>query len=182
MAAKKATKKRTTTKAAKARTKSPAKRPTRPLKVGDLAPDFALMDQSGHTTMLSDFRGRRVLLYFYPRADTPGCTVQSCSVRDARKSLARNSVDVLGISPDLPGAQSKFDKKFSLGFPLLSDSDRSIAAKYGAWGEKTMYGKKVMGIIRSSFLVGPDGILLGAWNGVKPDETVPKAKAVLGLK
>lgn len=152
------------------------------LKVGDVAPEFALLDQSGKTTTLSDFRGRSVLLYFYPRADTPGCTVQSCSVRDARKALARKAVDVLGISPDLPGAQSKFDVKFGLGFPLLSDPDRRIAAKYGAWGEKTMYGRKVMGIIRSSFLIGPDGTILGAWNGVRPDETVPKAKAALGLK
>lgn len=145
------------------------------LQPGDAAPDLALEDQSGNTVRLSDFTGRRVLVYFYPKADTPGCTTQSCSLRDHRQDLAGLDVDVLGISPDRPDEQAAFDRKYSLGFPLLSDPDHAVAEAWGTWGEKTAYGKTSMGIIRSSFLVGPDGRIERAWYRVKPEDTVPNA-------
>jgi peroxiredoxin Q/BCP len=150
------------------------------LQVGDPAPEFALTDQEGKLVKLGDFRGKKLLLYFYPKADTPGCTKQACSIRDAQAELADLGVAALGISPDKPAAQQKFDHKYGLGFPLLSDPDHAAAEAYGAWGEKTLYGKKSLGIIRSSFLVDEHGKILGAWYGVKPEDTVPKAKAALG--
>src|SRR5437879_3267475 len=111
------------------------------LQPGDPAPGFALPDQHGKTVRLSDLRGRRVVLYFYPKADTPGCTTQACSLRDARPDLERAEAVVLGISPDKPSAQARFDEKYTLGFPLLSDPDHATAEAYGAWGERSMYGK-----------------------------------------
>ncbi|NCQ31867.1 MAG: thioredoxin-dependent thiol peroxidase [Armatimonadetes bacterium] len=149
------------------------------LKVGDSAPAFTLPDQEGNMVKLSDFKGRKVLLYFYPKADTPGCTTQSCSVRDAAGELEQLGVARLGLSPDQPDRQRKFDDKYSLGFPLLSDADHAVAEAYGAWGEKTMYGKTNMGIIRSSFLVDEEGKLAGAWYKVKPEATVPNAVEAL---
>jgi peroxiredoxin Q/BCP len=145
------------------------------LAAGDGAPEFALPDQAGNTVKLSDLRGQRVLLYFYPEADTPGCTIQSCAVRDARAEFDGLDVDVLGISPSPVDAQARFDSKFSLGFPLLSDPDHEIADAYGAWGERSRGGKTSMGIIRSSFLIGADGRVEGAWYRVSPEDTVPKA-------
>ena len=147
---------------------------------GDEAPSFSLPDQNGHTVALTDFKGRKVLVYFYPEADTPGCTVQSCSVRDHRQDLANLGVDVVGISPDAPEDQKRFDEKYGLGFPLLGDEKRDTIEAYGVWGEKTYSGRKYEGIIRSSFLIGEDGKVLEAWYGVKPDQTVPKAQAALG--
>jgi peroxiredoxin Q/BCP len=149
------------------------------LEKGQKAPDFSLMDQNGKTVKLSDFRGRKVLLYFYPKADTPGCTKQSCSVRDARQDLKRLSVDVLGISPDPIEDQKKFDAKHSLGFPLLADTDHAVSDAYGVWGDKSMYGKLFHGVARSSFLIGEDGEILRVWYKVKPEDTVPKAKEAL---
>jgi thioredoxin-dependent peroxiredoxin len=149
------------------------------LQAGDAAPDLALQDQSGNTVRLSDFAGRRVLVYFYPKADTPGCTAQSCSLRDHRQDLAGLDVEVLGISPDRPDEQAAFDRKYSLGFPLLSDPDHAVAEAWGTWGEKTAYGTTTMGIVRSSFLVGPDGRIERAWYRVKPEDTVPKALEAL---
>ena len=146
---------------------------------GQKAPDFSLPDQNGRVVKLSDFRGRRVLLYFYPKADTPGCTTQSCAVRDARQDLKKLKVDVLGMSPDAPADQKKFDEKYSLGFPLLADTAHAAAEAYGVWGEKTNYGKTYLGIIRSSFLVDENGVVLRAWYKVKPEETVPKAREAL---
>jgi peroxiredoxin Q/BCP len=150
------------------------------LNIGDTAPDFALVDQEDKTVKVSDFKGQKLLLYFYPKADTPGCTKQACQIRDARTELAELGVAALGISPDKPGAQKKFDGKYGLGFPLLSDPDHAAAQSYGTWGEKTMYGKKSMGIIRSSFLIDEKGKILGAWYKVKPEDTVPLAKKILG--
>ncbi len=149
------------------------------LRPGDPAPDFVLLDQAGTTVRLSDFAGRRVLVYFYPKADTPGCTTQSCSVRDHRQDLSGLDVEVLGISPDQPDDQAAFDRKYSLGFPLLSDPAHAVAEAWGVWGEKTAYGKTSMGIIRSSFLVGPDGRIERAWYRVKPEDTVSNALAAL---
>jgi peroxiredoxin Q/BCP len=146
---------------------------------GDLAPTFALQDQDGSTVRLEDFRGRTLLIYFYPKADTPGCTTQSCAVRDAREDLKASGVDVVGISPDGPGEQAKFDQKYGLGFPLLADTDHVVAEAYGVWGEKVNYGKTYMGIIRSSFVVGPDGTIVAAFYKVSPADTVPKARAAL---
>ena len=110
------------------------------LKAGDPAPDFALEDQHGNTVKLPDFRGRKVLVYFFPRADTPGCTQQSCGLRDVRDQIGDTAI--VGISPDKPAAQKKFDTKYGLGFTLLADEDHAVAEAFGAWGEKSMYGKK----------------------------------------
>jgi peroxiredoxin Q/BCP len=149
------------------------------LERGDAAPSFDLLDQSGKTVSLADFAGRKLLVYFYPKADTPGCTTQSCAVRDAREDLSSLGVDVVGISPDKPEAQSKFDQKFGLGFPLLADTDHAVAESYGVWGEKINYGKKYFGIIRSSFLIDEDGRIEQAWYKVSPKDTVPKARKAL---
>ncbi len=149
------------------------------LNPGEPAPDFELENQEGRKIKLSDFRGRKVLLYFYPKADTPGCTKQACAIRDARAELAGLGVASLGISPDRPAAQQKFDNKYGLGFPLLSDPDHAVASAYGAWGEKSRYGRTVKGIIRSSFLIDENGRIIRAWYQVKPEETVPKALEAL---
>jgi peroxiredoxin Q/BCP len=146
---------------------------------GDPAPPFSLLDQEGETVSLSDFAGRKLLVYFYPAADTPGCTTQSCAVRDAREDLSSLGVDVVGISPDVPEDQMKFDQKFGLGFPLLADTDHAIADAYGVWGEKMNYGKTYMGIIRSSFLIDEDGRIEQAWYKVSPKDTVPNAQKAL---
>ena len=149
------------------------------LSVGDQAPDFELPNQNGQLVRLADFKGKKVLLYFYPKADTPGCTKQANSVKESRAALSGVGVEVLGISPDPPAKQKKFDEKYDLGFFLLSDSEHRVAEAYGAWGEKNMYGKKVEGIIRSSFLVDEEGRLLQVAYKVKPEDTVPKARAAL---
>jgi peroxiredoxin Q/BCP len=128
---------------------------------------------------LDDFRGRKLLVYFYPEADTPGCTTQSCDVRDHRSELAGLGVDVVGISPDEPAKQLAFDEKYSLGFPLLADTDHAVADAWGTWGEKQLYGKTYIGITRSSFLIDEDGVVERAWYRVKADQTVPKAKDAL---
>lgn len=150
------------------------------LEPGDPAPPFALPDQHGNTVRLEDLRGRKVLVYFYPEADTPGCTTQSCDLRDHRQDLAGVGAEVVGISPDQPEAQLAFDGKYDLGFPLLSDPDHSVAEAWGAWGEKTRKGKTSVGIIRSSFLVDEEGRIERAWYGVRPEDTMPNALAALG--
>ena len=149
------------------------------LKRGEPAPDFELADQNGATVKLSDYSGKKVLVYFYPRADTPGCTKQACSVRDNMATLGSLGITVLGISPDPPSRQKKFDEKYGLGFPLLSDPEPRTAEAYGVWGEKSMYGKKLFGIVRSSFLVDGDGKIIDRWYKVKPLDTVQKAMAAL---
>jgi thioredoxin-dependent peroxiredoxin len=151
------------------------------LEPGDPASPFTLLDQHGDPVSLEDLRGRKVLVYFYPEADTPGCTTQSCDLRDHRHDLAGIGAEVVGISPDQPQDQLAFDLKYDLGFPLLSDPEHSVAEAWGAWGEKTRNGKTYEGIIRSSFLVDEDGRIERAWYGVKPEDTVPNALAELGV-
>lgn len=146
---------------------------------GDPAPPFELLDQRGSSVRIEDFRGRRLLVYFYPEADTPNCTVQSCSVRDHRTKLSGIGADVVGISPDEPGKQLAFDEKYDLGFPLLADVDHATAEAWGTWGEKTRDGRTFMGIIRSSFLVDPEGRIERAWYDVTAEDTVPNALAAL---
>lgn len=146
------------------------------LEPGDAAPPFELADQHGKPVRLADLRGRKVLVYFYPEADTPGCTAQSCSLRDHRQDLAGIGTEVIGISPDMPDKQMAFDRKYGLGFPLLSDPHHHVAEAWGAWGERKRGG---VGIIRSSFLVDEEGRIERAWYGVTPRDTVPNALAAL---
>ncbi len=143
------------------------------LKTGTNAPDFTLLDQGSNKVSLSDYKGSKVLIYFYPRANTPGCTKQSCQVSQSLEQLAKAGIKALGISPDTPEKQAKFDEKYSLGFPLLCDTDNEVAKAYGAYGEKVSFGQKKMGIIRSSFLIDENGIVLDAWYKVSPESTVP---------
>lgn len=150
------------------------------LKPGEPAPLFDLLDQQGQAVKLTDFKGKKVLLFFYPKALTSGCTKQACSIRDARSELADLGVVGLGISPDPVDLQNKFDTKHSLGFPLLSDLDHAVADSYGVWGEKSMYGKKYEGIIRSAFLIDENSMIIQAWYKVSPEQTVPKAREALG--
>lgn len=149
------------------------------LTAGDDAPQFELLDQDSQPVKLSDFAGSKVLVYFYPKADTPGCTKQSCAVRDALDELSHHGVKVVGISPDPVSKQAKFDEKYSLGFPLLSDPDHEAAEAFGVWAQRSMYGNKFMGILRSSFLIDEEGRVIDAWYKVGPGETVPKAQAAL---
>jgi peroxiredoxin Q/BCP len=150
-----------------------------PLAPGDKAPDFTLLDQDGEEVSLGGYKGRKVLLYFYPKADTPGCTAQSCGLRDARPQVGDTAI--LGVSPDAPGKQKKFDVKYGLGFPLLADEDHAVADSYGVWGEKTNYGKTYMGINRAAFLIDEDGNIAEAWYKVSPaDTTTNLLKALEG--
>ncbi len=142
------------------------------LKAGDKAPLFTLENQRGEKVRLSSFKGKSVVIYFYPKADTPGCTTQSCALRDASDDFAGLDAVVLGISPDAPNRLLKFDDKYSLGFELLADEDHAVAEAWGVWGEKSMYGKKYMGIIRSAFVVDPKGKVAGVFYKVSPKDTV----------
>jgi peroxiredoxin Q/BCP len=140
-----------------------------PLQPGDKAPDFSLLDQSGSPVKLSDFKGRKVLVFFYPKADTGGCTAQACGLRDVAGDVGDTAI--VGISPDAPSKQAKWDAKHGLGFPLLADEDHAVAEAYGTWGEKSMYGKKYFGIVRSAFLVDEKGRIAEAWYKVSPKDT-----------
>ena len=152
------------------------------LQVGDAAPDFTLTDQDGQAVSLKSFRGQNVVIFFYPKALTPGCTTQACELRDAAPGLAGQNTAVFGISPDKPELQKKFDAKHGLGYPLLADTDHSVAEAFGVWGEKINYGKRYMGIIRSAFVVDAAGKIAAAFYKVSPKDTVPKAtKALLEL-
>ena len=137
------------------------------LSVGDKAPAFSLSDDSGNTVSLSDYAGQRVVVYFYPRANTPGCTKEACDFRDSLEQLNGMNIAVVGISPDKPEALAKFREDHELNFPLLSDPDKEVMTAYGAFGEKKNYGKIVQGVIRSTFLVGADGTIESAQYNVK---------------
>jgi peroxiredoxin Q/BCP len=140
------------------------------LEVGDQAPDFTLPDQHGDPVSLSGLRGKTVVLYFYPKADTPGCTAQACGVRDHRADYEGADAVVLGVSPDPVKRVAKFDDKYGLGFPLLADEDHAVAEAYGVWVEKSMYGRKYMGNERTTFVIGPDGVIKDVFRSVKPAE------------
>jgi thioredoxin-dependent peroxiredoxin len=135
---------------------------------GDLAPDFTLPDQDGEQVSLSSFRGKTVVLYFYPKADTPGCTTQACGVRDHRADYDNAGAVVLGVSPDPVKKVKAFDDKYGLAFPLLADADHSVAEAYGVWGQKSMYGRKYMGVERTTFVIGADGVIQEVFRRVKP--------------
>jgi peroxiredoxin Q/BCP len=145
---------------------------------GQKAPDFELPDQDGCTVKLSDFRGQSVVLYFYPKADTPGCTTQACGVRDHRADYLDANAVVLGVSPDSPAKVKRFHDKRSLNFTLLADEDHAVAERYGVWVEKSMYGKTYFGNERTTFVIDRDGVVAGLLRKVKPaehDELVLKA-------
>ncbi len=148
---------------------------------GDPAPEFTLSDADGNEVSLSSFRGRRVVVYFYPAASTPGCTKQACDFRDSLAQLNDAGIDVLGISPDKPAKLVKFRDNESLTFPLLSDPERSVLAAYGAFGEKRMYGKKTVGVIRSTFVIGADGRVEVAQYNVRATGHVAKLLRDLNL-
>ena len=139
------------------------------LDAGDQAPAFTLPDQDGRDVSLADFAGRQVVVYFYPRDDTPGCTKEACQFNDNLAAFKKAEVPVLGISADTAAKHQKFREKYGLKFPLLTDADHAVGEAYGAWGEKTMYGKKTIGVIRSTFLVDTDGTIARAWYHVKAD-------------
>ncbi len=145
------------------------------LQIGDPAPDFELLSDEGTPVRLSDLRGRRVVLFFYPRADTPGCTVQACGFRDQFPRIESGNASVIGLSPDEPVALAKWKRKENLPYTLVSDPDHAVAEAYGVWGEKQAYGKSYMGIIRSHAIIGPDGTLEDLRIKVKPDESVQAA-------
>jgi peroxiredoxin Q/BCP len=151
------------------------------LQPGDTAPDFTLPDADGNDVSLSAYRGQRVIVYFYPAAMTPGCTKQACDFRDSLSDLAKQDIAVLGISPDAPAKLAKFRDKEGLTFPLLSDSDRSVMQAYGAYGEKKLYGKVTVGVIRSTFVIDADGKIEKAQYGVKATGHVARLRAELGL-
>jgi len=152
------------------------------LQAGDQAPDFTLPNQDGDELMLSDLRGETVVLYFYPRADTPGCTTQACGVRDRRADYAEAGARVIGVSPDEVAAVKKFAGKFDLDFTLLADAGHAVAEAYGAWVEKSMYGRKYMGVQRATFIIDPEGRIARVFPKVSPkthDEVVLEALTAL---
>jgi thioredoxin-dependent peroxiredoxin len=148
---------------------------------GDPAPTFTLTDDHGKTVSLADYKGRRVVVYFYPAAMTPGCTTQACDFRDSLDALHAAGIDVLGISPDQPDKLAKFRERDHITFPLLSDPDHAVELAYGAYGEKSLYGKLVQGVIRSTFVVGEDGNLEQAQYAVKATGHVAKLRRELGI-
>jgi peroxiredoxin Q/BCP len=149
------------------------------LEVGDKAPAFSLPDADGNTVKLSDYKGRRVIVYFYPAASTPGCTKQACDFRDSLSELNGAGLDVIGISPDKPAKLAKFRDDQGLTFPLLSDPDREVLTAWGAYGEKTMYGKTVQGVIRSTFVVDEKGKIAVAHYNVRAAHTTTKIQQIL---
>jgi len=150
-----------------------------PLRVGDLAPDFELLSDQGAKVRLSDFRGKRVVIFFYPKDDTPGCTTQACGFRDNYPVIEEKNAVVLGISPDDEKSHQKFKTKFNLPFTLLVDSDHKVAEAYGAWGERTNYGRTYMGILRSHYVIDEAGKIADIQLKVSPTDSVERAIAAL---
>ena len=147
------------------------------LTIGAPAPTFTLLDDAGNTVDLAALRGQTVVLYFYPKDDTPGCTTQACGFRDRYAEVTDANAVVYGISPDSVASHAKFKKKFSLPFPLLADTDHAVCEAYGVWNEKSMYGKKYMGVTRSHVVIGPDGTLVDVQIKVSPEDSVKRAIA-----
>jgi len=150
------------------------------LKEGDQAPAFTAATNGGGAVSLADFKGKTVVLYFYPKDDTPGCTKEACAFRDAFAAFKRKGAVVLGVSPDPVKSHAKFAEKFKLPFPLLADEDRQICGAYGVWGEKVFMGRKYQGVHRVTFLIGPDGKIQKIWPKVKPEEHAAEVLAALG--
>jgi len=150
------------------------------LDAGVPAPPFSLPDQDGNTVALDDFKGRRVIVYFYPADDTPGCTKEACQFNDNLHAFQRAGVPVLGISPDGAASHQRFRAKYGLAFPLLSDPGHQVMEAYGAWGEKNLYGRTTVGVLRSTFLIDGDGRVERAWYNVKADGHATKVLAELG--
>lgn len=148
---------------------------------GDPAPPFSLTDHSGATVTLGDFAGRRLLIYFYPRAFTPGCTTEACDLRDRHEAFLQAGWEIVGISPDPPERLARFRQKHGLPFPLLSDPDHEVAEAYGAWGDKASFGRQTRGVIRSTFAVGPDGRIVEAWHHVRAGGHAERVAARLGV-
>jgi thioredoxin-dependent peroxiredoxin len=146
---------------------------------GEAAPDFTLENDAGETVSLSDFRGKPVVLYFYPKDDTPGCTAQACGIRDAYGEFERAGAVVLGVSPDKVGKHAKFKEKYDLPFTLLADPEHEVAERYGVWGEKRYMGRTYWGVNRTTFLIGPDGTVAGVMQDVKPDSHADDVLAAL---
>ena len=149
------------------------------LSVGDKAPDFEVLDDWGNTVHLSDLKGKKVVLYFYPKADTPGCTKEACEFRDTAGAFTKKNAAVVGVSPDTPSAQAKFKSKYELTFLLLADKDHKIADAYGVWQEKSMYGKKYMGVARTTFVISPEGRIAQVFEKVKPEGHAEQVLATL---
>lgn len=149
------------------------------LKVGDIAPDFTAETDEGKKVSLSDYRGKRVVVYFYPADDTPGCTIQACSFRDNYLDIEERNAVVLGISPDNADSHRKFKTKFNLPFTLLVDEDHAITETYGAWGEKTNFGKTYMGVIRSQVIIDETGKVIDTHYNIKADASLPEALEIL---
>ena len=152
------------------------------LSPGDTAPEFTIPDQHGEPVTLSALSGETVVLYFYPKADTPGCTTQACGVRDHQADYSEAGAVVLGVSPDPVKRVAKFDDKYGLGFPLLADEDHAVAEAYGVWVEKSMYGRKYMGNERTTFVIGPDGVIKDVFRSVKPAEHDQLVLGALGYE
>ena len=153
------------------------------IEAGKKAPTFSLKDQNGKTVKLADFAGKNVVLYFYPKDNTPGCTTQACAFRDQHVKMEKAGAVVLGVSPDAETTHLKFAGKFGLPFTLLADTEHVVAEKYGSWGEKSLYGRTFMGIIRSTFLIGGDGKVVKVWPKVKVEGHVDEVfEAVKSLK
>lgn len=150
-----------------------------PLKVGQKAPELKLTDSTGACFKLSSLKGKTVVLYFYPKADTPGCTTESCEFRDHSKAFAAKDAVIIGLSPDTEKAQTKFQKKFDLPFTLLADADHAGAEAYGVWKEKSMYGRTYMGVARTTFVIGPDGKIAHIFENVKPAGHAEQVLAIL---
>ncbi len=150
------------------------------LEAGQEAPDFALPDENGNVVRLGDFAGKRVVVYFYPADDTPGCTKEACQFTEHKPAFERAGIDVVGISPDDGASHQRFRQKYGLSFRLLTDASHEVMERYGAWGEKTLYGRKSIGVIRTTVLIGPDGVVERVWGHVRADGHAEKVLAAAG--
>lgn len=152
------------------------------LKAGDTAPEFSGINQNGESISLKDYSGQKVILYFYPRDNTPGCTAEACNLNENLISLKKNGFTVIGVSPDTPQKHLKFIAKYELGFDLIADIEKEVLTAYGAWGEKNMYGKKTMGVLRSTFIISEEGVIEEVITKVKTKEHTQQIYQLLNKK